>query len=77
MIIDKIRKITLCNQVEEMLKNFGENQEKSEYEVIIDRKNVFKVETDGKIIILYDFVDPDVFMFDSIDDFKEFVLKKW
>ena len=77
MIIDKIRKITLCNQVEEMLKNFGENQEKSEYEVIIDRKNVFKVETDGKIIILYDFIDPDVFMFDSIDDFKEFVLKKW
>lgn len=77
MIINRIQKIILCDEVRKALKNFGKNQEKSTYELVQDRKNVYKVETDGKTIILYDFVDPDVFMFNSYDDFKDFVMQNW
>lgn len=77
MILDRIQKIALCHQVRDILKNFGKNQEKSELEDIVNSKNVYRIETDGKIIILYDFVDPDVFVFNSFEEFKDFVMKKW
>lgn len=76
MILNIIQKNQLLHNVDEMLKSFGPIQEKSEFVEVIDRNKVYSVETNGKIIIFYDYKDPDVFIFDSFEDFKKFVWKE-
>lgn len=76
MILNLIQKNELLRKTKEMLENFGENQKESSFKKTIDSCRVYEVETDGKIVIFYDLKDPDVFVFDSFEEFKQFVMKE-
>ena len=77
MIINLVQKNILINNVNQMYQDFGPNQKGSELLTIIDQTPAYKVETNGEIIVFYDLVDPDVFVFDSLDDFKNFIMREF
>ena len=76
MILNIVQKHHLCQQVKEIYTNMGKNQEKGSFVEVIDKTKAYEVETDGKQIIFYDYKDPDVFFFDSFEQFKDFVMKE-
>lgn len=75
MILSNVQKHLLVNKVGEMIENFGKNQKKSDFISIIDRTKAYSVETNGELIIYYDYIDPDVFIFNDIEEFRDFIYK--
>ena len=77
MAISLVQKNVLINNVKQMYQDFGPNQKGSELLTIVAQTPIYKVETNGEIIVFYDLVDPDVFVFDTLDAFKKFIMNEY
>ena len=77
MIMNLVQKNVLANRVEETFKTWSTKQSHNSGMVVVDGCTKYKVETDGDIIMFHDFVEDEISIFDTAEEFRSFIFKHY
>lgn len=77
MIMNLVQKNVLANHVEETFKTWSTKQGHNSVMSVVDSCLKYKVETDGDIIMFHDFVEDEISIFDTAEEFRSFIFKHY
>ena len=77
MILSVVQKSLLVKNVQDLYDNMGNNQTKNELMKVVDKCPKYKVETDGDVILFYDFDEDEVIPFETVKSFEDFIFNHY
>lgn len=75
-MINSVQKQLLIEKVQKFLEDF-EQTEPCQPVQLIEENKIYKIETNGSVILFRDYIDPDVFIFYDIEQFENFIKNKY
>lgn len=77
MILSTVQKSLLVDEVSKVYESWGDNQKGYSITHVIATTPKYKVETDGDVILFYDFEEDEIIPFTSVKDFEHFIFRQY